>query len=615
VTTPRQGDRGRRKAALVAIAGILSGLIFIVTMSAGDASNSAPEQAGLPNNAGARPPKRDESLRTLIRSGYTRPGNPSDDTDPDGTIKPIAWQEVKGRILGGTVYFAVYDRYGGRDRPEEAYGAGPGPGAGGDTWRTGLADLDDRFVPGRSRTRSGVSPRLDTRARYLYLYQIVNDRGTVMPGEKGMIVTALAGAAEQAVKTQDVASFTVKLGADPQAITSWGHFRAAGFAATVPDLALQQDRQGGIRFATADGGLPGKDLRLAISADPNIQNELPVQRYLRFSPVYALGRLSRDFATAEGTLGMRASSTHRALAKNKANGIVLASWAEHLLTAADTARAPAYVQVKFFPLPPMEAGAGAEGPGALEGPSPFQDEPAPAHFRVDWDKGRYLEGGVQSTAFGFTTNVPPGELPLRLDDPEAARASEGIRTVASAQPGQAPGVGISARSPSMPGNAPGAGGMNAPGGFSSGGFPGGGAGGIGSAGVPLVVGGGGSSSSGSSKGSTAAQTSQNNTATSSNNPVVNVTVNAQPTINFNAALLNHQAQAQEQGQVQTQSQSLSQAQAQGQDPPAGADPSGWADPSSAGAVVPAPTSLLLGVLGLPGLLWLRLRTPLGRRGR
>jgi hypothetical protein len=555
-------------------------MLLVVTMSAGDTPRPVPDPTGLPINAAP--------LRTLIRSGYTRPGNPSDDAD-DGTIKPAAWQEAKGRVLGGTVYFAVYDRFGGRDRPEEADGAAPAAQRG-DTWRTGLADVDDRFVPGQSRTQSGGSPRLDVRARYLYLYQIVNDRGTMLPGEKGIVVAALA-AAEQVVKAQDLASFTVKLSPDPMAITSWGHFRGAGFAATVPDLALQHDRQGGIRFAADGGAEPGKDLRLAFSADPDIQNELPEQRYRRFSPAYALGRLSRDFATAEGTLGLRTSSTHLALTKNKANGIALASWAERLLTAADGARAPTYMQVKAFP-PTFTTSTSEDGPGVLEGPGLFPDEPAPTHFRVDWARGRYVESGVQSTAFGFTSNVPPGELPLRLDDPEAARRSEGIRTVASAGPGQAPGIGTGPRTPPMPVAPPVGGGMTTPVG-GGGGFPGAGIGQIGSAGAPLVVGGGGRGS-----GTGAAQSQ--NTAPSTNAPVVNVTVIAQPTINFNATLQNQQAQAQAQGQVQSQSQAQSQAQAQ-------CPRQCWGDPPSGGTVVPAPPSLLLGVLGLPGLLWLRRR--------
>src|SRR4051812_20056900 len=50
--------------------------------------------------------------RNLVRVGYTRPGSPSDRVGADGDVLPVKFGEIKGKVLGGTVYFAVYERPG-----------------------------------------------------------------------------------------------------------------------------------------------------------------------------------------------------------------------------------------------------------------------------------------------------------------------------------------------------------------------------------------------------------------------------------------------------------------------------------------------------------------------
>src|SRR5262249_17300052 len=92
-----------------------------------------------------------------IRVGYTRPGNPSD-TEKNGKLFPLAWDPTyKKALIGGTVYFAVYER----------------TGTEGDLWGTGIKDFDKTFVEGRS-FKNEFSPGLDTQAKYLYLYMVVN---------------------------------------------------------------------------------------------------------------------------------------------------------------------------------------------------------------------------------------------------------------------------------------------------------------------------------------------------------------------------------------------------------------------------------------------------------
>src|SRR5205085_647785 len=87
--------------------------------------------------------------------------------------------------------------------------------------------LLDAFVPGRdSDGRS--SPGFDRNARYLYLYQTIND----MPQ------------AADAVRSTSVLLF------DPALLTSWGHFRNLGFFAAEGAAA---DRPGAAGVRAAGG--------------------------------------------------------------------------------------------------------------------------------------------------------------------------------------------------------------------------------------------------------------------------------------------------------------------------------------------------------------------------
>jgi hypothetical protein len=130
-------------------------------------------------------------------TGYTRPGIP---TAPPGPIK-VAGDKDADNPIGVTVYFKVFER---SDADED------------DLWGTGYKDLDSAFVPGV--TAHGRNPdKLDTSARYLYLYQVIND----------------------SYRPAQVKSVAVRLLVPPHLITSWGHFaekpekgaaRGVGFA-------------------------------------------------------------------------------------------------------------------------------------------------------------------------------------------------------------------------------------------------------------------------------------------------------------------------------------------------------------------------------------------------
>jgi len=136
---------------------------------------------GLPSGVQAGP------LRDYM--GYTRPGYPP--SDPNAApVRPVAEERGPRGPIGGTVYFEVFDQEKGEGLP-------------GDPWSSGIKGIAAGFVPGSDQSLTTSSPKLDTSARYLYLYQTINDRGA----DSGNIKMS-----------------TVRLLIDPQYITSWGHF-------------------------------------------------------------------------------------------------------------------------------------------------------------------------------------------------------------------------------------------------------------------------------------------------------------------------------------------------------------------------------------------------------
>jgi hypothetical protein len=130
-------------------------------------------------------------------TGYTRPGIP---TAPPGPIQ-VAGDKEADNPIGATVYFKVFERSDGDDS---------------DPWGAGYKDLDSAFVHGPA-SRGRNAEKLDTTARYLYLYQVIND----------------------SYRPAQVKSVAVRLLVPPHLITSWGHFaekpekgkgRGVGFA-------------------------------------------------------------------------------------------------------------------------------------------------------------------------------------------------------------------------------------------------------------------------------------------------------------------------------------------------------------------------------------------------
>lgn len=625
----------------------------------------------------------------LIVQGIVSPGD-----IPSGT-KLVDRGSYK--TFGGTVYFAVYRKI---------------ANANGDTWGVGRSDFDTQFVPGESY-RSTFSPRLDTDAEYLYLYQVVNDRGfhdLKLPENKSTVITPVAmdNAEQRAPITREVASFSLFLRTDPRLITSWGYFDESGFNVKVPDYNE-------IKQMANDANAKPAGMNMAVSSNLSILDTLYQDKdkvYRSWTPPVQVDFSRTTWGVGKDTLNI-AGNRIRPVGNDRAGGLrFVANKTLDQTKAAGSVR-PDYAQIIYFDGDNPVNGATIDG--ITLGPA----EVARALFKVEWLTKTVTEG-QQSVIFGFTSNVEPVRSPVRLKDLQStinnsseaqervflspsqiqtlalnavrgvapgiagssapavasgiAQANSAVPVIGNA-PGVAPGVGpapgVGVASGIGAGNAPGAavapstaialaglngdadsaavavadglgqgiipaglgilargsvgngiaispsvatpnvgsvgqsagsgGGVGYPsvassagqsspsgGGFGGGGF-GGTAGGLGTARMPIFGGGGGvgggsggGSGSGSNQGSSGSTGTDNGSGTGSGSG--SGTSGVTNNINFNVSQTNQQNQSQYQKQNQKQNQSQNQNGGNGH-----------------GNVVPAPASLLLGLLGIPGL--------------
>jgi hypothetical protein len=534
-----------------------------------------------------------------------------------GNITPAGFSDKdlvklqKYPIMGGTVYFAVYKNM---------------SGAEGDTFGTGMPGFDQLFRRTMSNN-SPDSPAFDATARYLYLYQVVNDRGfdprnqlKKKPGDEIKFAAENLGdqlndwLALDAHK--EIARYELKLLVDPRFIKSWGYFTDASFAAKV---GVGMDIFG--RVAKVDPAVVNPDKTKddgirAVSFLPSVLTKRALPQYVSWDgPLQLLGDMDPTFASTfqvtKSSKGISKSPAFIQL-KNDNNLIKRAAFSYLKDEEGPTGQKPYAVQIMY----PAEREERVD----LNANTTLEDDYVPAIFAVDfgdWRKAGTNKGlgwGRQSVIFGFTSDLPPTFTPKTIHTPETARringmpldkhfskpallekspialaAQDGTATpaasaiTAASSPAPSPqpaapgapaasgfagitgGVGGLGGLPPMGG---GGGGMGFPslgGGGGFGGFPGGGA----------VTGGGGTT--GSQTGTNTGTPSNTGTSTNTNMPL----------INFAATLINQQQQKQFQIQNQNQNQH------QGH--------------HGHGHVVPEPASLLLGLLGLPGLLLLRRR--------
>lgn len=486
---------------------------------------------------------KQSKLHSMIRAGYTRPGSPADKLGKNGEIIQVALQpDLEGPVIGATVYFAVFRN------------------TGDDTFAKEVGEYFSLFVEGRSFENT-FSPEFDRKAKYLYVYQIVNDRGllplkdSVLPAVDGDLLTA------------NISSFALRLIVDPRYITSWGHFRELSFAGNFEDRKVSKD---GIVGAAEDTRI----LPMALSSNPSVERMLPQKRFLERAPAHSLGDLASSFGLARADLGLKNSSAWFTLnqkAENKA--VKLVNWEENQLKDPEGALEPDFVQLLY------DVNGDNQTP-TVEGRNIGQ-----TIFRVDFKKANLMKAGQRSVVFGFTSDLPPTDEPIRVEGPLPIQAKGKIKGVAFDDPeggGIAPAAAVGTAPTPVGGGAvaPVAGAVPAVAGLGGyGGVGGGGlgvapaaAGGIGAARPGGASGFGGGNGGGQGQGTTQADQGQEQ----------------QPgTINFTATLINQQAQAQAQAQFQNQNNGCC--------------------PGT--EVIPEPTAIVLGLLGLPALVFLRRRQP------
>lgn len=601
---------------------------------------------------------------------------------PRGYTK-AEFDKKKIPVMGATVYFAVYEHVG---TPGDAFG-------------TGLPDFDAKFKA-TSRHYDADSPRyLDNgrRSRYLYLYQVVNDRGAglrnrfplekeedpqaikniVAKGDNDAITNALAKSfadqAESIPSTQDLAQFALRLAVDARNISSWGYVEGSTFTTQIKKkvpLFSESDVVEGammkIGGGEAKGGNQDKMVR-AVSFIPSVLKLRPNPSYQKF----AEGQAGNEnmFVVGASTQGMQNSAVAKQLPKvknimDKAKGVAPDKmlFLSHIVKENDVNHAIEPQSVQVIPAPPEY----------IYSPSAFSDNAVRAILMVDFRKDPAKPIGLKqfqsSLLFGFTSDLPPIATDGRGDAHEAALASKSVPmaeffkpnqvmndedawenkdaagkkaaltalvlsgTSNEAQPVAAEQEAVRSdrvklinhapkdsalkltgdfvspnpadpRAPSgglrAPGNPGGGGGIG--GGFSTGlgGSPSGGAGG----GFPSL-GGGAFSGGGGFSGGIGGGAGAGGTGAGGNNGNQG---QQQPqaqgiTIDINNSLTNQQKQQQQQQQFQIQGQGQHQGQHQGNH--------NHEHPNHPhGAVVPAPASLLLGLLGLPVLVFLRRRKP------
>jgi hypothetical protein len=528
---------------------------------------------------------------SLIRAGYTRPGAPNDSYRNGKLVSRVLEPKKVGeRIIGATVYFAVYER--------------PSFDVEGDIYGTGITGFDTKFHEGRA-TNGLYSPAYDTKARYLYLYQVVNDRG-LDPSPTGISL-----AMDKELLTEDIMTTTVNLQVGPEALTSWGYFEDTGFVAVVPNCTFNNEIVP-TKFTSNNG-----DLELAFSSNPSILAQLPEHEYKSKSPAMALGDLERAFSLARSNLNLEKTSAYLQLTK-LAKPV---AWQSNMLQSAKGGKRPDYVQV----LVPSETAQYVQPAADAFGNYYLDKSSNPkAVFKVDWRGQHLVKPAEHSVVYGFTSNMPPMDEEAKIFSPpgdprripEAALQRTGSAFVSTssatdddqfvvqaqgeaqgAAQGQmvAPGT-VPTPDPNAGGSGGGAGGVGSwMGGLGVGigtggvGFPGRGFGagtGFGTAPNSGLAGSGGALAGSGGNPAQAQQGTNNNTPT--NNTPSDNTGQQNQSNTLNAILINQQAQAQLQAQFQNQQQHQRQNQQQNNN-------------NHHGQVVPEPAALALALLGLPAL--------------
>jgi uncharacterized membrane protein YgcG len=485
-------------------------------------------------------------------TGYTRPGSP---TGPEGPIKAVGLPPDQTPI-GATVYFKVFEL---------------GDGDPADPWRTGFKNLEDFFVAGKAMRGRG-SEKLDTTARYLYVYQVINDSG----------------------RDGQVKSAAVRLLVEPHLITSWGHFtqkmgegvKGVGFSMyfvnTDPNNPKIKNMI--LPVSTAHSGVTDRVYR-----DPAPYFNAPKNYGLSN---ILIGNAPVPISDGEDT----GREPERVVLQTMTNFEGAPNWLEK-----DHVQLPGlfpYTRLALpfsdlynpyynpsSPLTPVGYPADSMGQGAVRMTEALRRAPAVVAYWADAP----LRPGQRGTLFGFTSNYPPVYENIRvrgnpLPAIQPAAGAPDVRPANLRADGEVPTpVAFEQAAPPTAGGGGGSLG-SATGGISSGGSLLRGGGGFGGGGIGFPLGGlggglGGGTGGGTGNGTPGQQQPQAQTQTQpqQGNQTVELALNVE------------QAQAQQQAQAQAQEQHQRQRQNQQQ---------------RHGHVVPEPAAVVPALLAIPIVLLL-----------
>jgi hypothetical protein len=461
-------------------------------------------------------------------TGYTRPGWPNDERVGD-KIKLVADNpNLREQAIGGTVYFTVLKLTGADD-----------------SWGSGLSHFNAAFRPGIDPNGSS-SPSLDTKATYLYLYQVVNDRQTEAP----------------------IQNISVRLTVDLKEVTSWGYFHGVGFA--VPKGEGKETRIRPVSFNNVLGG--DKDVRVYQSPAEAITS--PQALHLCNVPTKRGEEPPKDDDNQRIVTviwdaldpAFNPSSTMLLAQSDFNNGPCFrAVWNGDKIIKKDGRSTVFGFTSNLVPGPGLVrirglGGPGNPGSGIKPAHGPFEDDATEADGVI----------GAEGKAASPKTDAPEVESPKGAPPGTPGTTGAPLPPLAGMPP------------PAIGGGIPlgGSAGGTAPFGGTAGGLSN-----LGLAASGLGSGGGGSPSSG--------QTGTNQNAGTTTSPANNNNTETQSQV-FNPILINQQTQSQSQLQTQFQDQKQHQQQHQRQH-----DPDSKGVP---GEVVPEPAALWLAVIGLPVLL-------------
>ncbi len=309
-------------------------------------------------------------------TGYTRPGN-----DEKGLDKAPPEGEPLPGELGLTIYYKVY-RLPDLLRSDSVLTAGK--------------DIEQAFVPGRDMGGRNISPKLDGKARYLYLYQVVNDSG----------------------RNGIARSVSVQLIVPPERITSWGHFA----------LRRENDQARGLSFALE---VPDKTRKSRTEIWPVSSEHTPVKpeqsAYQNPAPYEPRPDLTFDLQPILVNNIVAAGPETESVGREP-DRVMLVTDPSFKPRRLVQPRATAELMnlppqggplIPFSGVPEVAWRPPVLGPGGFLQVNPFEVrqvaenvEPSNLVFRAFFEDP--LRPNQRSTVFGFTSDLPPIYVPARI---------------------------------------------------------------------------------------------------------------------------------------------------------------------------------------------------------